>query len=73
VKAGGAYGAPIGRREADGLVVQHAELVKRIAYHQFRDLCRHPHPRRDAGCAAQARLGAALGASQGARGGGRAA
>jgi len=33
VKPGGAYGATIGRREADGLVHQHAELVKRIAYH----------------------------------------
>jgi RNA polymerase sigma factor for flagellar operon FliA len=33
VKAGGPYGATLGRREAEGLVVQHAELVKRIAYH----------------------------------------
>ena len=33
MKASGAYGATIGRREADSLVLQHAELVKRIAYH----------------------------------------
>jgi RNA polymerase sigma factor FliA len=33
VRAAGAYGATIGRREAESLVVQHAELVKRIAYH----------------------------------------
>ena len=88
---------------ADELIVRHAELVKRIAYHlagrlppkvevddliqagmlglleaatnyadeprrELRDLCGHPHPRRDDRRAAQARLGAALGAPQGARG-----
>jgi RNA polymerase sigma factor for flagellar operon FliA len=33
VNAVGAYSATRGTREADGLVVRHAELVKRIAYH----------------------------------------
>ncbi|MET0293223.1 MAG: RNA polymerase sigma factor FliA [Steroidobacteraceae bacterium] len=33
MRPGGAYGANNGRREAEALVQQHAELVKRIAYH----------------------------------------
>lgn len=33
MRTAGAYGATSSRREADVLVVQHAELVKRIAYH----------------------------------------
>ena len=33
MKSAGAYGATVGRREAESLVLQHAELVKRIAYH----------------------------------------
>jgi RNA polymerase sigma factor for flagellar operon FliA len=33
VNAAGAYSAPRTPRDADGLVVRHAEMVKRIAYH----------------------------------------
>jgi RNA polymerase sigma factor FliA len=33
VRVGTAYGTSLGRREAQTLVLQHAELVKRIAYH----------------------------------------
>jgi RNA polymerase sigma factor FliA len=33
VRPGGAYGANNGRRESEALVQQHAELVRRIAYH----------------------------------------